>query len=419
MSESKVYFFAEVCAMKLSTKRKVDYVVGGIGIFLLHPWVTLLGKILRRDHSAVIKEHALVIKMLGGGSLVIALPALLGLRRKYPGIRLSLASTKTVKPFAEVLSIFDDIMIIDDKSIITLLGSGIRLLFRLFGVDTVFDFEVYSRLSTVLSVLLCARNRIGFYLESTVWRNRISTHLIFFNRFSGSFNFYEAAVATVGAEPVNLSECGLHVARANRIPVKERLSRGERVTVEQEAQRICISPSCSELGKERMLRASQWVLILRKLVVNATSVVILGGADDSAIREELVQQGRQIGPEVSWINACDGRSLQQSLELLAGCSRLLAVDSSVLHFGRLFGIPTVSFWGPTDPATRLREVEGSADTFWYEKVPCSPCVHIAHTLPCGGRNVCIDATVRRFCGEDSRAIRETLSPFSFVRINCR
>jgi ADP-heptose:LPS heptosyltransferase len=399
--------------MRLKDKQRLDYTLGGVGIFVLKPLAVLLGNLLRRDHSLIVKDHVAVIKMLGGGSLVIALPALLGLRRKYPHIRLSLVTTSSLKPFADVLAIFDEILIVDDKSLFTLCVSCMRLLRSLFHVDTILDFEVYSRLTTVFSTLTCARNRISFYLGSTFWRERVATHLFFFNRFAGSFHFYEAVVAALGAEPASLVECALHVARANGIEVYESPTNG-RVSICNAPGRVCVAPACSELSKERMLTGSQWERVLPRLVGEAEEVVVLGGPADAATADSLIKHGQRVLPDIAWINACDGRSLRDSLHVLAGCARLIAIDSSMLHFSRLFGIPTVSFWGPTAPMTLLKDVPGLAEEVWYEKVLCSPCIHVAETPPCFGRNICIEAAVRRCCGEDISSIMKAshLLPFT-------
>jgi ADP-heptose:LPS heptosyltransferase len=378
----------------------------------------LLGDLLRRDHSLIVKDRVAVIKMLGGGSLVIALPALLGLRRKYPHIRLSLVTMSSSKPFADVLAVFDEIIVIDDKSLLRLFVSVMRVLRRLFRVDTILDFEVYSRLTTVLSTLTCARNRIGFYLENTFWRERVATHLIFFNRFAGSYHFYESAVAALGADPMSLVECGLHVARSNGIAVYES-SRNGRVSIHSAPGRICVAPACSELGQERMLNGSQWERVLPRLVGEAKEVVVLGGPADAAIADSLIMHGQRVLPDIAWVNACDGRSLRDSLHLLAGCSRLIAIDSSILHFGRLFGIPTVSFWGPTDPMTRLKDSPSLTEEVWYEKVLCSPCIHVAETPPCSGRNICIEAAVRRCCGEEIGSPTQASSLLLFTESNHR
>lgn len=70
-----------------------------------------------------------------------------------------------------------------------------------FGVDTIVDLEVYSRLTTVISTLTCARNRVGFYIEAVFWRKSLYTHLIYFNRFAGTFLWYDAVARLLGVEP--------------------------------------------------------------------------------------------------------------------------------------------------------------------------------------------------------------------------
>src|SRR5436309_1139345 len=56
------------------------------------------------------------------------------------------------------------------------------------------------------------RNRLGFYLESTYWRRNVHTHLVFFNRASGVFHYYDAMVRLLGAEPAEIADCSRHLA---------------------------------------------------------------------------------------------------------------------------------------------------------------------------------------------------------------
>jgi ADP-heptose:LPS heptosyltransferase len=50
-------------------------------------------------------------------------------------------------------------------------------------------------------------------------------------------------------------------------------------------------------------------------------------------------------------------------------------------------VPTVSLWGPTNPATRMKE-SGLFKAI-YLSVHCSPCTHHTNVLPCGGNNFCM------------------------------
>jgi hypothetical protein len=60
----------------------------------------------------------------------------------------------------------------------------------------------------------------------------------------------------------------------------------------------------------------------------------------------------------------------------------------------------VSYWGPTDPATRLKPSNVALDVIHYRRIACSPCVHIASDPPCYGNNVCMRFAVDPDCGLD-------------------
>jgi ADP-heptose:LPS heptosyltransferase len=188
-----------------------------------------------------------------------------------------------------------------------------------------------------------------------------------------------------------------------------------RVALQSAPDRVCVAPACSDLAPERMLSGLQWERVLPRFVRDGTEVVILGGSSDSAVAELVIQHGKRVVSSASWINACDGRPLAESLQLLAGCSRLIAIDSSLCHFARVLGIPTVSFWGPTDPMTLLKNSPLAGEQIWYEKIVCSPCIHVAETPPCSGHNVCIEAAVRRFCGDEMESLEKP--PLLFPRLD--
>ena len=80
-------------------------------------------------------------------------------------------------------------------------------------------------------------------------------------------------------------------------------------------------------------------------------------------------------------NLAGKTSLEESVRGLANVDQLICIDSALLHFARLQGIPTLSFWGPTDPASRLRESQFNHDEIHYRRLPCSPCVHVASFWP--------------------------------------
>ena len=365
--------------MSLRLRQALDFYLGGLLILVLRPVVVLVGWLLRRDHATDVRGDICILKLLGGGSLLLALPALLGLRRRWPGHKLLLVCTPAVAPFAKTLRVFDELIVIDDSGPLRLALSGLRAWRRCLGVDTLIDLEVYSRLSTIFSVLTGARNRIGFFLHEVFWRRGLHTQLIFFNRFSGSWHFYERAVLLLGASPASAEDCRQH------------LQAGLPPTPNRAEATICVGSGTSELAPERMLTVPQWEAVFRDRAGKSAArrFVFLGAARDRELAAATIQRLEQSLPGRSYENRCGELSLDESLSELARASEFWGVDSALLHYARIFGVHCVSYWGPTDPRTRLKPVPGLTEDVLYEKIPCSPCIHLAEEAPCRGNNLCI------------------------------
>jgi ADP-heptose:LPS heptosyltransferase len=365
--------------LNLGRKRRLDWVLGGTLIGLLRPAVLALGRILRRDHRLRLGGRLCVFKLLGGGSLVIAFPARLGLRRQHPEVELTLLCTPSVAMFAGTLGVFDRLIVIDDSSVLRLLRTALLAWFRLLGTDTVVDLEVHSRLSTVYSLLTCARNRIGFYVESAFWRQGLHTHLVFFNRFSGSYLFYEKLFELFGAEPATVEACRTHLLQT--LPPLP-------PTTEPT---LCIGHACSDLSRERMLSPEQWAQVLRENAADGMPrrIVLLGSRADRDDADRILAALRLERPDHSYENRCGELSLLESVATIASADEFWGIDSGLLHYARLLRKRCLSFWGPTHPDTLLKPIPALDERVVYRRVPCSPCVHIAELPPCRGNNVCI------------------------------
>jgi ADP-heptose:LPS heptosyltransferase len=363
-------------------KQRIDRWLGAWLLVALRPLAQLAGALLRRDHQSDPRGELVFVKMMGGGSLLIALPALLGVRRRFPERKLTLVCGGPVAPFAELLGVFDRIERIDDASgLLPLVASAGRILLALVRrrVDTVADLEVYSQLTTVFSLLTCARNRIGFYVESTYWRRNVLTHLVFFNRARGTYHFYDAVAELLGARPATREECRAHLlARAGR----------ERGT----GAYLAIGAGCSDFASVRHLPLAEWraFAAARRAELASTRWIFLGAASDRAISDEVARAvAAELGPGFAHENRCGELALADSLGVLAGARRFIGIDSALVHAARGLGVPSTSFFGPTDPATLLEPIAGYEEVVHYRPPICSPCLHVAQTPPCKGRNVCM------------------------------
>ena len=86
--------------------RLLDHILGKILILIISPLCGLIGKALPSRPSETPKTIT-ILKLHGGGSLLIALPALLGIRSQYPKAALTLIGTTETQKYAELTGVFD------------------------------------------------------------------------------------------------------------------------------------------------------------------------------------------------------------------------------------------------------------------------------------------------------------------------
>lgn len=372
--------------LSLRDKKLIDWFIGGLFYYILAPFVVLLGKILKRDHSLAPQGSIFIMKMIGGGSLIIAFPALLGIRSKFPKQRMVLVTSTSVAPFARLMGIFDEIILIEDSSVGALLRSSISALIRAFRCDTFIDLEVYSRLSSVFSIITMARNRIGFYLEHTFWRKIIFTHLIFFNRFGNAYYFYEQITRILNAIPASFEDCRQKIITTIHEPSNESVA-----TKPGHSRKIGIGHSCSDLARERMLSVENWVLVTAERIKSNEDVeiVLLGGPGDLEFGAQLSAALKLAFVEIKITDATGSGTMEDTTRMMRGLTEFWGIDSGLLHVARVLHIPTVSYWGPTASQTLLKPNPNLAEEIYSREVPCSPCVHLTETPPCRGNNICI------------------------------
>jgi ADP-heptose:LPS heptosyltransferase len=367
--------------MNLYIKKVIDFYIGGLLILILRPLTVVLGKVLQRNHNPYPQGDITVIKMLGGGSLVIGAAALLAIKKTYPKNKLQLVTTPGIVPFAKSLGVFDEILVIDDKSFISLVLSSLKILKRLFRTDTILDYEVYSRLTTIFALITCARNRIGFYRESVEARKNFSTHIVYFNLYYGSWYFYEKLSKLIGCSIPSDVEVRDHFQKLHAIDRQPSMG----------VVKIGIGHGCSDLSLERMLSPEEWkILASHRLSPSKTyEFHFYGVRKDSIIAGQIVEQLKTLPFQMTFHDHCGETNLSGSIKAMSEMDEFWAIDSSLLHYSRLIGIKTVSVFGPTSPQSLIKPLSYLEEEILYEQIPCSPCVHVTEDPPCNGNNICI------------------------------
>ncbi|MGZ5303034.1 MAG: glycosyltransferase family 9 protein [Bacteroidia bacterium] len=367
--------------MLLATKQFIDNAIGTLLVAVNLPLARLFGWLLKRNHSVEKPpKNILVIKILGLGSVILASDALQAIRKKYPQAKMILLCSKSVKAGIEPLGLFDDIWTTHDKNFFTLAGSAINILWQSWKLKDlwVIDLEVYSKLTTIFSLWTLARNRFGFQLNQTHFRNNLNTHNIYFNQFCAvEDNYFEIAKAMGVQQKESFYFPNFH-------PEGRQNEAGKKY--------IAINNTCSELGRERLVPDEILAEVCEWILKNTDyKIALLGGPADWDANHFFVTHYME-KCETQIDNIAGKKSFAEYFSFLYdNCALMISVDSAPVHIARKLGMPTLSLWGPTNPHHRIskQELESGRHLVLYLSVHCSPCIHHTELLPCGGNNFCM------------------------------
>ena len=144
-----------------------------------------LGRFLNINHS-ITKENVkniVIAKYLGLGSIVRSQVIIEDIKTVFPNAKIHYLTSKKNKAIFDIIQNVDKVLTIDDSGIISMALSTFNLIRNLLKIkaDVFMDLEVYSRYSTCISIMSCARNRYGFFRHDIHWHIGIYTHMLYFN----------------------------------------------------------------------------------------------------------------------------------------------------------------------------------------------------------------------------------------------
>jgi ADP-heptose:LPS heptosyltransferase len=365
----------ESFSVTLRYKQQLDKYLGNFLIALDLIAAKTLGFLLRRNHSLQPPpQNIIFIKIMGIGSVLMAADGILAIKEKYPDAKLILVGNRSVIKGIQPTGLFDEYWEYKDTSLLNVLGSTIKNLVRSWGRKKcwVCNLEVYSRLTTIFSLWTCARNRLDFFFNEVSFRKNINTHPVYFNQFSSAHENYNRMAEALGAQIKNTFE----------FPQFTKAQRTNR-----DKKYIVISNTCSELARERLYPDDLFIQLCKGLWLKYRLPVLLSGTKaDLDYYDTIIKNDQLAGMSIQ--NVAGNYSIEEFILFLYNdCRLLITVDSAPLHYAYRLGVPTVSLWGPTNPATRMKESPGFKPV--YLSVHCSPCTHHTHVLPCGGDNFCM------------------------------
>ncbi len=170
---------------------------------------------------------------------------------------------------------------------------------------------------------------------------------------------------------------------------------------------IALHPGSGAFAPARRWPAVRFAALADALIGDGARIVLVGGAEESSLRETVLTAMRRPGAVVD----LGGKtSLGELAAVLRRCDLFVGNDSGVAHLAGCVGTPVVGLFGPTDPRAwgpyggeewrpesefgdGVAVLRSGPHRALKSEIACSPCIYRAHAL--GSPNGCPDRTCLR------------------------
>jgi ADP-heptose:LPS heptosyltransferase len=401
--------------MNVDTMRRIDHLAGvplcAVATLLLR----LVGLFRPRAPRPV--RRILFVELSEMGTTILAEPAMRKARTQLSAELFFVIFARNVGSL-QLLGTFppDNIFTISDRSIFALARDAMSFLrwTRRKGIDTVVDFELFSRFTALLCGLCGADRRVGFYRfhNEGLYRGEMLSHRVAYNPHihiaKNLIALIDALLVAAPQVPYSKTLIGDDQIKVEIAPPAETARQAvlERIRAlvpfDPARQRlVLINPNASELLPHRRWMPERYAeLIGRILAAHADVVVLITGAPEERERAEALAAAH--APRS--VSFAGRSSLTELPALYAQAALMVSNDSGPAHFSAATGLPTIVLFGPETP--ELYQPLGNSRAI-YAGLACSPCV-TAHNHR---RTACTDNVCMRAIGVEEvyAAVAEVLA----------
>ena len=298
------------------------------------------------------------------GDVVLAIPALQSLRRKFPHSRIS-AAVKS--PADELLSGHPavDTVIPIPLYAKNSLFSSVRFARNLKKYQ--FDLGVVlpnSLRSALLLFLTGAKHRLGY---NTDGREIFLTHPLPVTaqqkRSRNRVDYFFDIFSPLQLDTPEMEFAALTPLKTDRT-AEECL---EEMGIEGNEPLIAIHPGTSK--PERSWHSERFGILCQKLTKERpVKIILLGTPAERPLLERIHQN---CSPQTAYI--LPAMNLREIAVLLAKCHLFIGNDSGMMHVAALANTPVVGIFGPGSPQTSGPFMDPARQELVTKNFPCSPC----------------------------------------------
>lgn len=299
------------------------------------------------------------------GDVILALPTVQGLRKKFPKARITALARPPSHEILPLCPSIDSVIMIPfskDEGFLDQINFARGLRKYQFDLGVVFPNSFKSALMATLSG---ARVRVGYDTDCRSIFLTDPVEIPSSVKEGHGMDYYLNLALPLGVENAEKKLMPLAFP-GNEIPGAETLSR---FGINGDDLVICVSPGASKPAKR--WHANRFGILCQKLVKDHKAKIILLGSKGES---ELLEEVAKFGPE-NYVFTLSGKNLKLVAGILARSDLFIGNDSGLMHLAALMGIPVVGIFGPGNPAATGPCLRAEKKEIVSKNYSCSPCSH--------------------------------------------
>lgn len=376
----------------LDFKIKIDRILFGALAYILDRMAFFLGRFLNINHS-ITKENVknvVIAKYLGLGSIVRSQVIIEDIKTVFPNAKIYYLTSKKNKAIFDIIRNVDKVFTIDDAGIISMAFSTFNLIKNLLKikVDVFMDLEVYSRYSTCISIMSCARNRYGFFRHDIHWHIGVYTHMLYFNNQKNISEIYLQLSKYLTRSDNNYKSLpSFNFREDNKKEIEDYFLKN--LKRKEKDLYIGINANASELALERRYPPEYFTELIENLLnIKNVYIFLIGSPSERQYLEEEIYNKLNAKNRDKVFLTAGLFSLNGSIYLLSKFDLFITTDSGPLHFAYAQNINIISIWG-TGSYWHYGYMNYDKEYFLMANIYCSPCLYLTVKPPCRGHNICL------------------------------
>lgn len=348
-------------------------------------------------------KNILVIELFEMGAATMICPSLNYIKKKIKDANIYCLTLKSTKGSWQLLRMIPDenMIAIDDTNLLVFFKSLFKsiILLRKKKIDLIVDFELFMRVSAIISFLIKSKFRAGFYKYGMegLYRGNFYDFKSSFNQNSHiSKNFLALTKTALNFEKeypnhkgnIQLDELSLPKYKSDSI-VKETVK--EKIKSKfPEFKNEKIIVVCPAVGNNLMIRnypKENFVRIVNYLVKRKNHLIVLIGTQiDWPIAEYI----RLNTKDKKCINFCGKTNLTEVFELINMADLLISNDNGPIHFASITQTKTLAIFSTDSPF--IYGPLGKNCMILYDFFQCSPCISaFNHKSTKCKKNLCLQS----------------------------